>query len=355
VQIGIATLADLPQTPEALAASSAAEAVERRLALVLRQAELAEAVGLDHFAVGEHHSADFAVSSPAVVLAAVAARTRSLRLTSGVTVLSVHDPVRVMQDFATVDQLSGGRAEITVGRSAFVEPFDLFGYDVAEYDALFRERLGLLLRLRDERDVSWHGRFRAPLRGMPVPPTPLQARLPIWLGVGGSPQSVERAATLGLPMIVGHLGGPPQRPGAVVGAYRAAGVAAGTSSHLEVGIALHLLVTGTEEQARRAHPYYREFLRPKRPGGPGYEVSAQAYADALGPQGALMAGTAETVTRKLLRLYDATHFDRLQVLTDWGGLPEQVVLDSIARLGEEVAPRLRERASTTPARYQLAR
>lgn len=341
MDIGIATLGDIPQlgtTPP----GSPRNAAERRISLILREAELAENVGLDHIGVGEHHSPDFAVSSPAVVLSAIAARTRRLRLTSGVTVLGVHDPVRVWQDFATVDLISGGRAEITVGRSAFAEPFALFGYDTGQYDELFRERLELLLQLRDDPAPNWAGRYRAPLAGMPVPPAPHQQHLPVWLGVGGTPASAQRAGTLGLPMIVGHLGGPPQRPAAMAEIYRAAGADAGTTTDLRLGIAVHVLVTETDDQARAAYPHYREFLRPKRPGGSGYLVTPEAYAQGLAPDGALMIGTVQTVVDKLQRLYEATSFDRLQALTDWGGLPERQVLDSITRLGEDVAPRLRQ-------------
>lgn len=341
MDIGIATLGDIPQTPEITHPTDVRRATERRLALIVREAETAEAADLQHFSVGEHHTPDFAVSSPAVVLSAIAARTQHIRLTSGVTVLSVHDPVRVLQDFATVDLISGGRAEITVGRSAYTEPFDLFGYDLSLYDQLFRERLDLLLRLRDEPAPRWHGRYRAPLSGMPVPPLPYQTRLPIWLGAG-SPSSAHRAGDLGLPMIVGYLIGPPHQPAALAEIYRKAIARADTAEPL-VGIALHLLITDTDDQARAAYPHYREFLRPKRPGGSGYHVTPHAYAEGLGPEGALMIGTVDTVTHKLRRLHDATGFDRLQVLTDWGGLPEQLVLDSITRLGKEVAPRLRAR------------
>lgn len=342
MDIGIGTLGDIPQDRAITGGTNARTAAETRLALILSEAEAAEAAGLDSFSVGEHHSPDFAVSSPAVVLSAIAARTHRLRLTSGVTVLSVHDPVRVLQDFATVDLISGGRAEITVGRSAYAEPFALFGHALDDYDDLFSERLDLLLGLRDDPALRWQGRHRPALPGLPVAPLPHQERLPIWLGVGGSPQSAQRAGALGLPMIVGYLGGPPERPAAMAEIYRAAGAAAGASD-LRLGIALHLLVTETEQQARDAYVHYHEFLRPKRPGGSGFTVSPQAYADGRGSDGALMIGTRDMITEKLLRLHDATRFDRLHALTDWGGLPPQLVLDSIARFGTKIAPLLRAR------------
>lgn len=341
MDVGIATLSDLPQDPPTTDDREYRASVERRLSLIIRQAEVAEAVGLDHIGVGEHHSFDFAVSSPAVVLAGIATRTKRLQLTSAVTVLSVHDPVRVIQDFATVDQLSGGRAEIAVGRSAFAEPFALFGYDLAEYDELFTERLELLLRLRSEQHVIWHGRHRPPLPGLPVTPPTRQESLPVWLGVGGSPQSAIRAGTLGLPMIIGHIGGSSERVAGMANLYRQVGDSAGHDDRLRVGIALHLLVTETEQEARQAYPHYREFLRPKRAGGSGFIVSPEAYAQGRRPGNALMIGTTEQITDKLRQLHDAVRFDRLQALTDWGGLPDQQIFDSISRFGQEVAPHLR--------------
>src|SRR3954463_7541521 len=201
MKLGLATFADLHSgvTPE------------QRMRQLLEEAELAEQLGLDVFAVGEHHRPDFAVSAPAVALAALAARTERIRLTSAVSVLSSDDPVRVFQDFATVDLLSGGRAEIMAGRGSFVESFPLFGYDLADYNSLFAEKLELLLALRDAERVTWSGKHRAPIEGLGVYPRPVQQPLPVWVAVGGTPQSVVRAALLGLPLAVAIIGGAPPR------------------------------------------------------------------------------------------------------------------------------------------------
>src|SRR6204780_4428726 len=204
-----------------------------RMAEILGYAVLADQLGLDVFALGEHHSAEFLTSSPAVVLAAAAARTSLIRLTSATTLLGVADPVRVYEDFASLDLISRGRAEVIVGRSAFVEPFALFGYDTADYDALFAEKLGLLLQIRGHQTVTWSGRFRPALDATPVVPRAGQDPLPVWVGVGGSPDSAERAGRLGLPMVLGYIGGTLGHLRLLVDAYRAAGQSAGHPDQLK--------------------------------------------------------------------------------------------------------------------------
>src|SRR4051812_31872134 len=198
-----------------------------RLRNLIEEIELADQVGLDVFGVGEHHRPDFAVSAPAVVLAAAAERTERIRLTSAVSVISSDDPVRVFQDFATIDLLSGGRAEIMAGRGSFVESFPLFGYDLADYDELFAEKLMLLMQLRRQERISWQGRFRAPIDDRGVYPRPLQDRIPIWVAVGGNPESVIRAGTLGLPMALAIIGGMPERFAPFVKLFRQAALRAG--------------------------------------------------------------------------------------------------------------------------------
>ena len=207
MQLGITTFAETTPDP----ATGATISSDQRLREVLEEAELADQVGLDVYAVGEHHRPDFAVSAPAVVLAAIAARTRRIRLASAVTVLSSDDPVRVFQDFATLDLLSGGRAEIIAGRGSFTESFPLFGQDMDDYDELFAEKLDLLLRLRESPRVFWHGKHRPALTGQGVYPRPLQQPLPVWIAVGGSPNSMIRAGTLGLPVALAIIGGLPER------------------------------------------------------------------------------------------------------------------------------------------------
>ncbi|GAA0984853.1 LLM class flavin-dependent oxidoreductase [Acrocarpospora macrocephala] len=340
MDIGIATLSDFqPVRPD-----GTHHTVEERIRQILAQAELADSVGLDHIGVGEHHTPDFAVASPAVLLAAIAARTTRLRLTTAVSLLSVHDPVRLFQDFATLDLISGGRAELTVGRSAFPDPFALFGYSLDHYDELFAEKLQLLLELRRTEHVTWTGRHRPPIPGMDIPPRPVQDPLPVWIGVGGSPESARRAGHLGLPMTVGYLGGTPQQLRVLADTYHAAGQAAGLADRLRLGVALHYFTAPTHAEAAATYPYYHDFLRPKRPGSPGFVVTPDAFHHGMSPNQALMIGTPDAVTEKLLKLRNAVNFDRLQVLADWGGLPTKAVSESINALGTYIAPKLRASA-----------
>lgn len=337
VEIGISTLTDIqPTTVDGRRVS-----VVDRMNQIIELGVRAETLGLDVIGVGEHHSADFVVSSPAVVLAAIAARTNTIRLTSAVTVLSVLDPVRVYQDYASLDLVSGGRAEITAGRSAYAEPFALFGLPLSEYGELFEEKLDLLLKLRSEESLTWQGRYRSPLTGEPVTPRAIQPELPVWIGAGGSPDSIIRAARLGLPLILGYLGGSPARLGQSTDLYRRAGKEFGTSEKLKVGIALHYLGTASDTEAAEAYPYYRDFLRPKTPGGSGFEVSRHSYETGRQPGQALMIGESGAVIDKLVALHRATGFDRVQALLDWGGLPPALVDESLERLGSEIAPAVR--------------
>ncbi len=338
MDVGIASLSDLTDPGDR------GEAVDagRRTRDIVRYARLADELGLDVFGLGEHHGVDFAVSSPAVVLAAVAQATERIRLASATTVLTALDPVRVHEDFATLDLLSRGRAEIVVGRSAYVEPFGLFGIDLADYDQAFEEKLDLLLRLREEPRLSWRGRHRPPIQDSAVMPRPQQEKLPVWLGVGGSPASLERAGRLGLPLMIGLIGGTIDRAVPAVQLYRAAGAAAGHDpSVLKVGLATHLLVTGEHRAAEQAYPNYRRFLEPKRPGGSGFVVERPAYLAGLSPTGVLMIGSTDEVTEKALTLKEKLGADRIIALADWGGLPRGVVEESIARYAQEVAPALR--------------
>src|SRR5689334_11623343 len=248
MELGLATFVDL----------SSGVSGEQRMRELLEEAELADQLGLDLFAVGEHHRPDFAVSSPAVALAAIAARTDSIRLSSAVTVLSSDDPVRVFQQFAELDLISGGRAEIMAGRGSFIESFPLFGYDLDDYDELFAEKLELLLAIRDNERVTWSGRHRAPLDDAGVWPRPVQGKLPIWVAVGGTPQSVIRAGVLGLPLTIAIIGGQPERFAPLVELYRAAWSEAGHDpAGAKVAINTHAFVGETSDQADSAfaHSY----------------------------------------------------------------------------------------------------
>jgi alkanesulfonate monooxygenase SsuD/methylene tetrahydromethanopterin reductase-like flavin-dependent oxidoreductase (luciferase family) len=302
---------------------------------------LADRLGLDVFGLGEHHGLDFAVSSPAVVLSAIAARTSSIRLASAVTVLSVLDPVRVYQDFATLDLISHGRAEIIAGRSAFTEPFALLGVDLADYDAIFAEKLGLLLQLREQSEVTWSGRFRPPLAAAPISPRAQQASLPVWAGVGGSPESADRAGRLGLPMVLGYIGGPLERARSAVDIYRAAGQRAGHPEKLRVGISTHFFAGDTPRAAREIYPYYHEYLRPKKPGGRGFTVSQAAFEAGTARGQAIMIGSTRELIEKILDAHDLLGLDRFYGQVDWGGLPRAMVTESITRFATEIAPALR--------------
>ena len=312
-----------------------------RMAEILGYAALADQLGLDVFALGEHHSAEFLTSSPAVVLAAAAAGTTRIRLTSATTLLGVADPVRVYEDFASLDLVSRGRAEVIVGRSAFVEPFALFGYDTADYDALFAEKLGLLLDIRAREKVTWAGRFRPPLDAATVVPRAVQQPLPVWVGVGGSPDSAERAGRLGLPMVLGYIGGTLAHLRPLVDAYRAVGEQAGHPEALKVAISTHFHAAADPAKARAVYPYYHEYLRPKRPGGRGFVVSQAAFDACTSRQGAIMIGSAGEITGKLLDAVETLGLDRVFAQVDWGGLPSGLVEESIARYATDIAPALR--------------
>src|SRR5881275_1345199 len=305
---------------------------------LLEEAELAEQLGLDVFALGEHHRPDFVVSGPAVVLAAVAARTSRIRLTSAVTVLSSDDPVRVFQQFAELDLISGGRAEIMAGRGSFFESFPLFGYDLDDYDELFAEKLELLLAIRDSERVSWSGRHRPTLREAGVWPRPLQNPLPVWVAVGGTPQSVVRAGTLGLPMTLAIIGGQPERFAPLVELYRQAAHAADHDAEIKLGINTHAFVgkTAAEADAAFAASYLAMMNRIGRERG--WPPSGRAEYEALrSPRGALAVGSPEQVAEKILFEHELFANDRYVAQMSVGAVAHRDVLRSIELFGTEVA------------------
>jgi alkanesulfonate monooxygenase SsuD/methylene tetrahydromethanopterin reductase-like flavin-dependent oxidoreductase (luciferase family) len=265
----------------------------------------------------------------------------------GVTVLPVLDPVRVYQDFATVDLVSGGRAEIAVGRSAFTEPFGIFGADLRDYDALFSEKLDLLLQLRENDHVTWSGKFRPPLHDAPVTPRAHQEPLPVWLGVGGSPQSAERAGRLGLPMVLGYIGGPLDHARQATDIYRAAGDRAGHPGKLRVGISTHFYAGATPEAARKVFPYYHEYLRPKTPGGRGFVVNQAQFDAGIQRGNAIMIGSSAQLIEKILDAHQALGLDRFFGQIDWGGLPATMVEESVNRYATEIAPAVRAVLTTS--------
>jgi len=329
MELGLATFADVhPGVTPRL-----------RLQQLMEEAELADQLGLDVFAVGEHHRPDFAVSAPAVVLAAAAVRTQRIRLSSAVTVLSSDDPVRVFQDFATVDLLSGGRAEIMAGRGSFIESFALFGYDLEDYDELYAEKLDLLLRLREQVHVTWSGRHRPALRDAGVWPRPVQDPLPVWVAVGGSPQSVVRAGSLGLPLTIAIIGGQPERFAPLVELYREAGRRAGhDAEQLKVAVNTHAFLDRTAEEAGAAFmtPYLQGMNRIGRERG--WPPSGPAeYAALRSPRGALAAGSPAEVAEKILFQHELFGHQRYLGQMSVGAVDHAVVLRSMELFGTEVA------------------
>jgi len=348
MQIGIdsfiATLAD----PVTGALVDPAE----RLKNLLEEVELADKVGLDVFGIGEHHREEFLDSAPVVILAAAAARTKRIRLASAVTVLSAADPVRVFQEFATLDLLSRGRAEIVAGRGSFVEAYPLFGLDLRDYDSLFAEKLDLLLKIRANLEVHWSGKHRPALTGQAIYPRPMQNPLPVWIGVGGTPASFARAGALGLPLMIAIIGGEPHRFRPLVDLYRETGRQAGhPPESMKVGI--HALGYVAETNSQAADDFYPGYARMFSEIGKerGWPPVRRAQFDALlGSTGALIIGDPATVVEKML------HFDqvlggisRLNMQMSPGTLPHAKALRAIDLLGTAVAPVVREKITASQA------
>ncbi|PKU23219.1 Atu2307/SP_0267 family LLM class monooxygenase [Telmatospirillum siberiense] len=332
----VATMPD-PATGETM---PAADRIER----LLEEVEIADRVGLDVFGIGEHHRKEFLDSAPAVILAAAAARTRQIRLTSAVTVLSAADPVRVFQEFATLDLIAKGRAEIIVGRGSFGEAYPLFGFAMRDYDALFIEKLDLLLKLRDEVHVTWDGRFRPPLTGQGVFPRPYQKTLPIWLGVGGTPQSFARAGALGLPLMVAVIGGGFHRFRPLVDLYRDAGRRAGHPAEaLRVGLHAMGFVADTTQTAKDAFfpGWARMFTEIGRERG-WSAVSRSQFEAMCSPEGAFLIGDPETVVQRVLAANEALGgLSRITFQMSSAMLETAAMQRSIELLGRNVAPRIR--------------
>ena len=350
MEIGTFTFAPIP-----LVQGEGAVTPEQRLRDLLEEVALADEVGLDVYGVGEHHRPDFAVSAPAVVLAAAAARTTRIRLTSAVSVVSSDDPVRVFEEFATLDLLSGGRAEIMAGRGSFLESFPLFGYDLADYDELFAEKLELLLRLRQEEHVTWSGKHRASLNGLGVYPRPLQNPLPVWVAVGGSPESAIRAGSLGLPMALAIIGGLPERFVPFVELHREAARRAGHEPPPVLSINSHGYVADDARQAiDESFPYVAETMNRigRERGWP--PLTHEQYEASASLRGANFVGTPEQVVEKILFQHEIFGHQRFLVQFSVGPMPHDKVMQSIELLGNEVAPAVRKKlrteavAQTTP-------
>jgi probable LLM family oxidoreductase len=341
MQIGIDSFAAAIADPATGVAISPGE----RLRHLLEEIELADQVGLDVFGVGEHHRAEFLDSAPAVILAAAASRTKKIRLTSAVTVLSAADPVRVFQEFATLDLISNGRAEIVAGRGSFIESYPLFGLKLEDYDSLFAEKLDLLLTIRDNTHVHWSGKHRAALTGQAVYPRPRQNPLPIWIGVGGTPASFARAGALGLPLMVAIIGGEPHRFRPLIDLYREAGRRAGHSPE-KLTVGLHSIGFLADTTAQAADDFYPGYAHTFTEIGKerGWSPTTRAQFDATrGPTGALLIGDAETVAEKILHINEALGgISRLTFQMGVSTLPQEKMLRAIEILGGKLAPLVRK-------------
>jgi probable LLM family oxidoreductase len=317
----------------------------QRMDNLLDEIVLADQVGLDVFGIGEHHRSEFVDSAPVVILGAAATRTNNIRLTSAVTVLSAADPVRVFQEFATLDLISHGRAEIVAGRGSSIEAFPLFGFDLKDYDSLFSEKLDLLLKVRENTHVHWTGRHRAPVTGQAVYPRPLQNPLPIWVGVGGTPESFVRAGTLGLPLMVAIIGGEPKRFRPLIDLYREAGRRAGHSAE-KLMVGLHAIGFLGDTTQRAADDFYPGYAHTFTEIGKerGWPPATRAQFDALrGPTGALLIGDAATIAEKILYVNEVLGgLSRITFQMGVSALPHEKMLRSIELLGTRVAPIVRK-------------
>jgi probable LLM family oxidoreductase len=339
MELGLYTFADV-----SLDKGPGAVTPHRRLRNLIEEIELADQVGLDVFGLGEHHRPDYAASAPVVALAAAAERTKKIKLTSAVTVLSSDDPVRVFQQFATLDLLSSGRAEIMAGRGSFIESFPLFGYDLDDYDTLFAEKLELLIKLNESERVTWSGSLRAPIDDRGVYPRPYQQRLPIWIAVGGTPQSVVRAAQLGLPLALAIIGGEPARFAPLFELYREAARRAGQDpKKLATSINVHGFVAETTDQA--ADDFYGPQAEVMNRIGRerGWGPTSRAHFDlARSSKGNLFLGDPETVAEKIVAMHRIFGNDRFMIQMAIGTLPHAKLMKAIELFGTKVAPAVRK-------------
>jgi probable LLM family oxidoreductase len=343
MEIGISTFVE--RTPDPVSKETISP--HQRMRDLIEEVELMDQVGLDVFAVGEHHRPDFVASSPAVILAAAAARTKDIKLSSAVTVLSSDDPVRVFQDFATVDLLSDGRAEIMAGRGSFIESFPLFGYDLDDYDALFAEKLDLLVKLNKSEKISWKGKHRAAINNLGVYPRPYQHELPIWVAVGGTPQSVVRAASYGLPLAMAIIGGSPEQFVSLAQLYRNTWKEAGhDESKLQISVHSHGYIADNSQQAGDeffpSYQYVMTQLGRERGWGP---MTRQQFEAMRTKKGALLVGSPQEVTEKILYEQELFGLTRFLLHISVGTLPHKQVMRAIELLGTKVAPEVRKHLS----------
>ncbi|WP_442598668.1 LLM class flavin-dependent oxidoreductase [Neobacillus sp. D3-1R] len=341
MEIGIYTLADLYPDPHTGKTISAKQRIEE----IIQAAKMADEAGLDVFGVGEHHRLDYAVSSPAVVLSAISQVTKQIKLTSATTVLNTIDPVRLFEDFATLDLLSNGRAEIMAGRGAFLESFPLFGYDTKNYDELFVEHLELLLHLNAKKIVTWDGCYRSSLKDAEIAPRPVQQKIPIWVGVGGTLESAERAGRIGTGLAIVILGGEPNLYKPMVDLYR---ITAAQTGHpldsMKVAVTGHAYISKTNELAiDEFYPYHSNYwLHLNRRYGKNTTFSRADFEQLSGKETALFVGSSQQIIEKIMRQYELFGHQRFMAQMDIGGMPFKKVAENIERLATEVAPVIRK-------------
>lgn len=348
-EIGLYSFAELTPDPSSGHKLSPAE----RISNLLEEIELADQVGLDVFGLGEHHRDEYVSSAPAVILAAAAARTKNIRLSSAVTVLSSEDPVRVFQQFASLDLISNGRAEIIAGRGSFIESFPLFGYNLHDYDTLFTEKLDLLLKLREDEFISWHGKHRAKLDNLGIYPRPVQNLLPIWIGVGGTPESVVRAASRGLPMALAIIGGMPERFAQFTNLYRKAAQQYGYDpATLPLSINSHGFIADKRQQAiDESFPSVRivmDKIGRERGWSP---MRHEQYESSASLRGANFVGSPDDIIEKILFQHEIFGHQRMLLQLSVGTMPHAKIMHAIELLGTKIAPVVREeikRRVTTP-------
>jgi probable LLM family oxidoreductase len=338
MELGVSTFVELTPDPVTGKTISPYE----RMKDVMEEIELADQAGLEVYAIGEHHRPDFVASAPAVIMAAAAAKTKNIKLSSAVTVLSSDDPVRVYQQFATVDLLSAGRAEIMAGRGSFIESFPLFGYDLDDYDSLFADKLDLLLKINESEKVTWQGNHRAPINNLGVYPRAYQQKLPVWIAVGGTPSSVVRAANLGLPLALAIIGGLPAQFKQLVQLYRQISAKAG-HGQLPLAVHSHGYVADTSQQAAdEFYPSYA-YVMTKLGRERGWPPMSRAqYEGARSPQGALLTGSPQQVIDKILYEHELFNLSRFLIHTSVGTMPHDKVMRSIELFATKVAPEVRK-------------
>ncbi len=339
MELGLYTFADmLPDD------TSRSKNTHQRINDLLEEIELADQLGLDVFGIGEHHRPDYAVSSPAIILAAAAVRTKRIKLSSAVTVLSSDDPVRVFQDFATIDQLSGGRAEIMVGRGSFIESYPLFGHSLQDYDELFSEKLDLLLQINQQEVLSWHGKHRPSFDNRGIYPRPYQPSLPVWIAAGGTPASAVRAAKLGLPLALAIIGGMPEQFVGFINLYRQTAEKSGLKpADLQIGINSHVYIADNSQQAAdELYPSYATMMNRIGQERGWSPLSRQQFEYSRSAKGALLVGSPQEVIDKILYEHELFGNTRFLAQMSMGDMPHKSILKSIELYGSVVAPAVRK-------------